>query len=67
MIVVANNSALGRKHLYKRAFLALSCICLVYELRNLDQDSSLLPFTFEQGLATLLVEETVSTGSRQDR
>jgi hypothetical protein len=45
----------------------MSCICLVYEERNLDQDSLLHPFNSVQGLATLLVEKTVSTDSQRDR
>jgi hypothetical protein len=57
---VANNSALGRPKPIYSSPLALCCISLVYELRNLNQDSLLLPFTFKQGLATLRVDWSVS-------
>ena len=67
IISVGNNSASGRKHLYIPGFLAVSCIFLVYEGRNLDQNSPLLPFNSWQGLATLHLEVRVLTGSQQDR
>lgn len=67
IINVANSSALDRTHLYKPAFLAMIWFCLVYQLRNLGQDSLLLPFNSYQTPATLQVTNSVLTGSPQDR
>jgi hypothetical protein len=67
MVIVAYGFAFGRKYSYAEAFLAMSYICLVYEMSNLDHAFLLYHLDSIEELATLLNVKTVATGRQQDR